>query len=177
MNKQYILIVTALVLFFGSYTSGWTASEPVGVVVTVKGIVAVTPVTGDPYFLEKSSSIYEGDTISSTKKSFAVLGFIDKSKIVIKADTVFSVVGYGFSDTENESTLNLLKGGIRTVTGLIAKKNPDNYKLDTPVASLGVRGTSYDAVMCDQKCLDQKYPNQKRKSTPKNSECEIKPGF
>jgi hypothetical protein len=152
----------------------WSAVQPAGIIIALKGIVAVTPTEGESYFLEKSTSVYEGDVISSTKKSFAVVRFSDDSKVVIKADTVFKVEGYTFNDGENNTTLSLLKGGIRTVTGLIAKKNPDNYKLDTPVASLGVRGTDYDALLCDQECLEEDRPAKKRKPTPEESECNVK---
>lgn len=151
------------------------ADTPVGTVLTVKGIVTLQPGSGDDaYFLDKNSSVYEGDTIISTKQSFAVVGFVDESKVVIRQDTEFLVQGFSFEDGENDSTFNLIKGGIRAVTGKIARENPDNYKLDTPVATLGVRGTSYDARICDDSCLEEGSTQTERQFTPSKSECEIR---
>jgi hypothetical protein len=39
--------------------------------------------------------------------------------------------------------MNLIEGGFRTITGLIAKQNPSDYQMNTPVATIGVRGTEY----------------------------------
>jgi hypothetical protein len=41
----------------------------------------------------------------------------------------------------------LIKGGFRTITGLIAKLRPDNYKVQTSYAIVGVRGTTVEAVI------------------------------
>ncbi len=179
-QRKLAQVLIFSVVIMGGLTGlvfGAMAAESVGMVITIKGIVAVTPDSGDGYFLEKNSPIYEGDVINSTKKSFAVLSFLDQSKIVVRQNTIFVVEGYSLAKGNEISALKLVKGGIRTVTGLIAKNNPDNYKLDTPVASLGVRGTNYDALMCDQACIDEEASGENRKFTPTDSECEIKLGF
>ncbi|MBL6749907.1 MAG: hypothetical protein ISP90_05260 [Nevskia sp.] len=46
----------------------------------------------------------------------------------------------------------LLKGGFRSVSGLIGKINHDDYQVATPVATVGIRGTDYLAVICDSTC-------------------------
>lgn len=48
--------------------------------------------------------------------------------------------------------LRLLKGGFRTVSGLIGKANPEEYRVTTPVATIGIRGTDYYAYLCDLAC-------------------------
>lgn len=46
----------------------------------------------------------------------------------------------------------LLKGGFRAVTGLIGKVNRDDYRVSTPVATIGIRGTDYISILCDAAC-------------------------
>jgi hypothetical protein len=46
----------------------------------------------------------------------------------------------------------LLKGGFRAVSGLIGKSDPAEYRISTPVATIGIRGTDYYVVLCDQVC-------------------------
>lgn len=46
----------------------------------------------------------------------------------------------------------LIKGGFRAVSGLIGKADPNEYRVSTPVATIGIRGTDYVAVICDAAC-------------------------
>jgi hypothetical protein len=48
----------------------------------------------------------------------------------------------------------LLKGGFRTVSGLIGKADVNAYKVSTPVATIGIRGTDYIVVLCDTACAN-----------------------
>ncbi|MDO9454185.1 MAG: hypothetical protein Q7J29_15205 [Stagnimonas sp.] len=49
----------------------------------------------------------------------------------------------------------LVKGGFRSVSGLIGKLNQDDYRVSTPVATIGIRGTSYSARLCEGACEDR----------------------
>jgi hypothetical protein len=61
--------------------------------------------------------------------------------------TKFSIDDYKFPVKEKssvgKSVMKLIEGGFRTITGVIAKTNPRDYKIQTPVATIGVRGTDY----------------------------------
>jgi len=46
----------------------------------------------------------------------------------------------------------LLKGGFRAVSGLVGRFNHEEYQVATPVATIGIRGTDYEAVICDAAC-------------------------
>ncbi len=48
--------------------------------------------------------------------------------------------------------LGLVKGGFRAVSGLIGKINREEYRIVTPVVTVGIRGTDYFAVLCDEAC-------------------------
>lgn len=49
----------------------------------------------------------------------------------------------------------LVKGGFRSVSGLIGKLNREDYRVSTPVATIGIRGTSYSARICEGDCEDR----------------------
>ncbi len=49
----------------------------------------------------------------------------------------------------------LVKGGFRSVSGLIGKLNHDDYRVSTPVATIGIRGTRYSARLCEGACEDR----------------------
>jgi hypothetical protein len=49
----------------------------------------------------------------------------------------------------------LIKGGLRTVTGLVGKRgNLDAYRIGTVTATIGVRGSTGTTLYCDPDCKD-----------------------
>ncbi|HEY1076206.1 MAG TPA: hypothetical protein VGE51_05915 [Fontimonas sp.] len=54
--------------------------------------------------------------------------------------------------TAQRAVFRLLKGGFRAVSGLIGKADPAEYRVNTPVATIGIRGTDYWVVYCDAAC-------------------------
>src|SRR5690606_19192386 len=58
------------------------------------------------------------------------------------------------AEEEGNALFRLLKGGFRAVTGLIGKENRDNYRVRTPVATIGIRGTDFEARFCQGDCFD-----------------------
>jgi hypothetical protein len=55
----------------------------------------------------------------------------------------------GVAATAQRVAMSLLKGGLRTVTGQIGKINNNGYKLTTATATIGIRGTGFDATCQD----------------------------
>lgn len=53
---------------------------------------------------------------------------------------------------KSRAFFRLLKGGFRAVSGLIGKNDPDEYRINTPVATIGIRGTDYWIILCDIAC-------------------------
>jgi hypothetical protein len=47
-------------------------------------------------------------------------------------------------DGDNAS-FNLVKGGLRSVTGLLGKRNKEKFAMKTPSATIGIRGTTFIA--------------------------------
>lgn len=50
------------------------------------------------------------------------------------------------------AVFKLLKGGFRTVTGLIGKSDRSEYRVSTQTATIGIRGTDYEVIICDAAC-------------------------
>lgn len=65
--------------------------------------------------------------------------------------TAGSAAGVG----QSRAFFRLVKGGFRTVSGLIGKVNQGDYRVSTPVATIGIRGTSYSARLCQGDCGDR----------------------
>jgi hypothetical protein len=122
---------------------------PVARVVWVKGMLKATMPNKEQRILQKTSVIYLNDTLTTDSNSQAEIVFTDNSLITFRPDTTFYIDKYQFTPkaTKGHSVgkyvMNLVEGGFRTITGLIAKSNPPDYQMNTPVATIGVRGTDY----------------------------------
>jgi hypothetical protein len=51
--------------------------------------------------------------------------------------------------------MQLFAGGLRAITGLIAKNAPEAAKLQTKTATVGIRGTDFDARICQKECAGE----------------------
>lgn len=121
------------------------ANEYAGVVTVSKGHTINS--TGHPIL--QGSMVYVGDEISTADKSFIVIQLVDGAKLTVRPDTTVTIKSYSTDTAE----INLVTGGLRMITGGIAKTNPEKYTISTPVALLGVRGTEFSIQLCDP-CIE-----------------------
>ena len=54
--------------------------------------------------------------------------------------------------------VSLLKGGMRSVTGLLGRRNPGRASYTTPTATIGIRGTHFGALVCNNDCANVPTP-------------------
>mgnify|MGYP006281124753 CR=1 FL=1 len=124
----------------------------VGEVLFVRGpVTAQSDADPRPRFLGRGDEVREGDVITTGNSSHVALGFVDEGKVTLRPGTLFKVEEYAHDRERNEGNalLRLFKGGLRTLTGLIGKSRPDSYRVSTPVATIGIRGTRFDARLCE----------------------------
>ena len=112
----------------------------------------------------KGDNVLEGDTIVTGEKSRAQLLMSDGARVSIRANSQLIIEQYQYSSqnqnqnqvstTQAKSSMNLLKGGFRTITGAVAS-GPDKsgYEVKTAVATIGIRGTDYTVLYCEDDCL------------------------
>jgi hypothetical protein len=99
-------------------------------------------------------TLQPGDTIQT--------GASGRAQVRMDDDSAFGVISGSTLKIERferpraggvgSAVLSLMRGGFRTVTGLIGKMKGDAHEVRTPFATIGVRGTSYNAVICAGPC-------------------------
>ena len=108
--------------------------------------------SGDVLALSRGSTVKEGDVITTEKGAYAQIKFSDGMLMTLKPSTQVAIKDQHFEENEPEKdkfTLGLLKGGLRTISGLISKRgNRDAYKMNTATATIGIRGTVFDVDDC-----------------------------
>jgi hypothetical protein len=126
-------------------------------VVWVKGAFSATmPGSAEARPLKMAANIYMNDTLITDAKSEAQIIFTDNSSMTFRPETKLYINEYNYvpkakdDKSAKKSTgkyiMDLVTGGFRTITGLVAKDNPNDYQVNTPVATIGVRGTEYSLV-------------------------------
>jgi hypothetical protein len=99
--------------------------------------------------LVKGSSLSAGDTVR-TQRGRAQIRFTDGGYTSLQPNTEFRIDDYYYDAKKTEESVgffSLLKGGLRTITGVIGKIRKKAYQLRTPVATVGIRGTEYLAEL------------------------------
>ena len=131
------------------------AEDSSGMVIASRGTV-IALANGDSRELKQGGFVYVNDEILTSARSFAVLQFTDGAKVTVRPDSKLIIETYLYAGNDSdEATLNLVSGGLRIITGAMAKTNPENYKVRTPVALMGVRGTEFSIMLCgDEMCAE-----------------------
>ena len=154
--KTSIRIFASFVLFVAlAGPAVAVAEDSTGMVVASRGeVIALS--NGGSRELKQGDFIYKNDEIITSSKSFAVLQFVDGAKVTVRPDSTLIIEQYLYAGNESdEATLNLVSGGLRVITGAMAKSNPENYKVRTPVALMGVRGTEFSVMLCGDAVCDE----------------------
>ena len=129
--------------------------KAVGRVMRVQGELAAREKDGRSRKLILGSPVFEGDTLHSDIASYAVVVFRDGGRITLQASSVFRVEAFKYDKARGQENiaLRLIKGGVRVVTGLIGRINHNNYKFRMSGATIGIRGTGFDA-WCNGPCAE-----------------------
>jgi hypothetical protein len=157
--QALIIAVLTMALAFSTPVSGAGVAQPitadnpplpkpVGRVVWVKGVLKAVMENNEERILQKTSLIYEKDTLITDQGSQAQIVFTDNTLMTFREGSKFVISQYSYKPSNQGGSvgkyvMSLIEGGFRTITGAIAKSNPSDYQVNTPVATIGVRGTDY----------------------------------
>lgn len=145
-RRTAIKCLLAAALCLGSALA--MAAQVVGTVVHLSGPLMVRKADGAIKVLALKSEVEEGDTLVAEKNTYAMLRFIDNSEYTLRPGATFKIDAFKYDsarpETDNAS-FTLVKGGLRSVTGLLGKRNREKFQLKTPAATIGIRGTTFVA--------------------------------
>ncbi len=105
--------------------------------------------------LTRDSAILEKDILRTGPGSSLQVRFSDESLVSLRENSELSVDNYRFERREDGNEMlvfRLVKGGLRTITGLIGKTNHKSYSLRSVTSAITIRGTDYAATLCQGDC-------------------------
>ncbi len=90
----------------------------------------------------RGMEVNSGDLIVTQGDGMAQLAMIDQAKLSLRSNSRLRIESYPTTVTGQESaTLSLLKGTLRTFTGLLTSASREKYAMRTRVATVGIRGS------------------------------------
>ncbi len=132
----------------GQYAQAGGAAPATGTLIgrieIVEGGATATRTDGTVVTLVKDSSIFKGDVVRTSADAKLGVVLVDKSTFALgeNARMVMNDMVYNPAEAAQGSFLgSLLQGTFVFVTGEIAKAKPENFVVETPFATIGVRGT------------------------------------
>lgn len=122
------------------------AANVAGTVTQLSGAMTASGPGGVVRQLALKSEVASGETLTTGRDSYAMVKFIDDSEAVLKPVTTLAIEHFRFEHgkpADDSAGLRLVRGGLRTVTGLLGKRNKEKFSLQTPSATIGIRGTTF----------------------------------
>ena len=99
-----------------------------------------------------NDAVQEGQELKTGKDGYIYLKTIDDGLLIVRPSSVARIVAYHVDRQVPANThvkLELLSGVARSVSGTAVKQARQNFRFNTPVAAIGVRGTDF-TVATDQ---------------------------
>ncbi|MBC8269418.1 MAG: FecR domain-containing protein, partial [Rhodospirillaceae bacterium] len=118
-------------------------AQPIGTVDTTSGSVVATRIDGTKVELEPGSPVYQGDVIETAGGGSIGVTLADETTFSMaeNGNMVLDEMVYDPATQEGSVSISAVEGVFTFVSGQIAKTDPDAMTLDTPVATIGIRGT------------------------------------
>lgn len=107
------------------------------------GGASVTGADGRTRPATRGAEIDTGDVVRTTDGRVQIR-MSDGAYISLQPNTEWGIKNYRFegrTDGSESAIYSLIKGAMRTVTGLVGRVNRNRYQVGTPTATVGIRGT------------------------------------
>jgi hypothetical protein len=158
MRTHIIAIATGVILLLPGATFAQNAVRPIGKVVAAKGAVTIEHVEAvvvqaalgnQPNQTKVGDPVYLGDVVVTGADGRMSVTFADGTAFDLSSNARMAMTEYVYDPNSkaNSTLLSLTKGTFTFVAGKIAKSG--DMKIDTPVATMGIRGTTPHVEISD----------------------------
>ena len=147
VKSTILAVLSLLVLSPVVYAN---VGESAGFVIAAQGTLTAVDQNGKSRELTRRSQFYANETLKTGSDSQAQLRFKDRALMTLKPNSELNIGQYhfgGVEDPSNTAVMKLVAGGFRTISGSIGKSNKSAYRIETPAASIGIRGTDYELII------------------------------
>lgn len=120
-------------------------AEPVANVVALRGTVTAKNAKGVERPLAIKNPIFQDDVLKTGATGRLQLLFTDNSIISLGGASEMKIAEYRWQPGQKDGALRtqIKEGTFRVMGGALTKEAPQNFKTETPTATIGIRGSMY----------------------------------
>lgn len=148
MTHKYILssVAVASLLMLAPVSF---AADIIGVNSAVRGDVTITDLEAQTREAFVKDKVRLGEEVTSARKSTLQVLLNDQTVFTVGPDCVLTIDKFVYDPTKSSSSMsaNVKKGMFRFMSGSIAKSSSEAVTIDSPVASMGIRGTIVEGLV------------------------------
>jgi hypothetical protein len=147
VNLARLAVALAVTAILATVPGSVLAQSAASFIVAI-GEVQVVNAAGQSREGERGGPLAPGDQVITGANGLAQIRFSDGAMLSVRANSDLKIQAHsysGASDTLATTVLQLLKGGLRAITGAVARQNRSGYRVVTATATIGVRGTDFEA--------------------------------
>lgn len=152
VNRYAACRVILVTLLFG--LTMHADAQTAGVVEFSRGVGFAQMPGQMPRTMGKGLPVSEGDRLTTADGATAIVKLNDGTRMTLRPGSEMVVQNFQFQEgaSSNSMVMELIRGGFRAITGLISKSSPDAARVRTTTATIGIRGTDFDARLCAKDC-------------------------
>ena len=144
-----MLLIRAIVILGVLLSEASLAAEEIGTVAYSHGVLTGQVDGEQPRLIAKGVPLHNGETLNTGSRGFALIKLDDGSRITLRPNTTIKIEDINTQKGSENALMSLFRGGLRAVTGFISKARPNAFNINSPVATIGIRGTEFDARLCE----------------------------
>ncbi len=136
---DWIFLAFIFILVFHDSARGATSPDAAYVMAVNPGVVSI--IDGRTETIAAKMNVPIKALLKSDSTGKAQLVFNDDSTLSVAPDTEITISEYVDTPQEENIVFNLTVGTARIITGEVSRRNPQAFTVNTPQASIGIRGT------------------------------------
>jgi len=146
MKKLSVIVISLIV------TMGILAAS-VGKIAKIRGDVSVIRAAGE-IAAKIGLPLEKSDIVQTKARGWAKLKFNDGTVITVGRNSRMEIKKYLYDGSKkSEASFGFAKGVFKTITGAIGKVAPEKFRVHTPNATIGIRGTEFFIEIAKSKVL------------------------
>lgn len=145
-SRRLIRVAQFSAIALASMQVAWAA----GRVESVRGPVHIVDAQQNERTAEAGARLAVRETLVTGTGAEAVVVTDDKGLVHLRPDSRYTIEAYrARGDAADTFIARLLGGGVRKISGWIARTAPDNVRLSSATTTIGIRGTDYEVQIVD----------------------------
>ena len=132
------------------------AADEAGKVLFSRGVVSAVDGQDSRRGLRAGDAVYEGDRIITGRAGIVQIHLSDGALLGLRGSSEYQIKTQKFEPEEGiaEQAGELFSGWMRMITGAIGRTRPDNVRVGSSVATIGIRGTVFQLIHVPEEGLE-----------------------